>query len=182
MNLDAARTLTLESLGEIPVVPPEAADFYKQNCMVCFHSQGHRSGVGLKVVYKDSNETYQVYWSGEVTRELIRAYADLVQATEPAACAIALLLIQELTELTGVEQATRGTAVDYYLAPKNRDDDLIFNRAARLEASGILEEKGTNTVERRIKEKARRLNREDDLPTFIAIVEFKQPWAKVVEA
>jgi len=150
--------------------------------MVCFDSQGHRSGIGLEVVYRDSNEAYQVYWSGEVTRELIRAYADLVQATESAACAIALLIIQELTEFTGVEQATRGTTVDYYLAPQNRGGDLIFNRAARLEASGILEEKGTNTVERRIKDKVKRLKREHDLPTFIAIVEFKQPWAKVVEA
>ena len=182
MNLDVAQKLTLESLGEIPVIPSEAADFYKQNCMVCFDSQGHRSGVGLNVVYKDSNEIYHICWSDEVTGELIRAYADLVEATQKAACAIALLLIQTLTEFTAIEQSTRGTTIDYYLALQNQDGDLIFNRAARLEASGILEEKGTNTVERRVKEKLRRLKPEGGLPTLVAIVEFSQPWSKVVEA
>ena len=181
MSPDIVRKLTLDSLEEVPVVM-DAAGFYKQNCMVCFDNQGHKSGVKMNVTYKNSNETYQVYWSGNVTDQLKRARADLVEAVQFAACAITFLLVGELTEFTAIEQATRGTTIDYYLAPKNQKDDLlIFNYAARLEISGILEENESNTVEGRIGQKLNRLKPDGDLPALITVVEFSQPWSKMVE-
>jgi hypothetical protein len=181
MSSDIAHKLTLDSLEEIPVVI-EGAGFYKQNCMVCFDNQGHKSGVELGVVYKGSNEICQVYWSGSVTTQLKRARADLVEAVQFAACAITFLLVQEFTEFTTIEQAARRTTVDYYLAPKKqRDDELIFNGAPRLEISGILRESEGNTVEARVKEKLGRLIPDGDLPTLIVVVEFGQPWSKMVE-
>jgi hypothetical protein len=182
MSPGIAHKLTLESLEEIPVVM-EAAAFYKQNCMVCLDNQGHRSGVDLGVMYKGSNETCHVYWSGDVTDQLRRARADLVEAVKFAADAITFLLVQELTDFTTIEQATRGTTVDYYLAPKSQKDNLlIFNRAVRLEISGILAENEGNTVEGRVKKKLDRLKADEDLPTLITVVEFSRPWSKVVEA
>ncbi len=69
----------------------------------------------------------------------------------------------------------------YYLIGKIQNTDLIFNEAeARLEVSGILSETTGNTVKARIKEKRERLTPED-LPTFIVIVEFSNPYAKVVK-
>jgi hypothetical protein len=144
------------------------------------------------VIREGTTDTYyQVYWTGEVTDELMRQYAgtsrklnDYAPTTrtiDDAACAIALLLIRELTEYTAVSKARVGTTVDYYLIPKTQNTNLIFNEAeARLEVSGILSETKSNTVKARIKEKRERLTK-NDMPTFIVIVEFSNPYAKVVK-
>jgi hypothetical protein len=58
-------------------------------------------------------------------------------------------------------------------------DDLIFNYAARLEASGILREDESNTIDGRLNEKLKRLK--PGLLTFIIIVEFSYPKSKVVK-
>lgn len=86
--------------------------------------------------------------------------------------------------MTIVQQAQKGTTVDYYLASKQGDDFLIFNNTARLEVSGILSETESNSVEDRIGDKRRRLKPDptSGLPTLISVVEFSQPWSKVVEA
>lgn len=173
--------ISLDSLGKLRVITDDAAGYYREKCMVCFDNQDHGSGVLLGLVYGDLNGTCRIVWSGEVTDELLRNHADLVRAAEDAACAIALCLVQEFTEFAAFEQASRGTTVDYYLANDLSNDDLLFNRAARLEVSGILSESGDNTVDGRIRVKRRRLKPEGDLPTYIAIVEFSRPWSKLVE-
>jgi len=86
--------------------------------------------------------------------------------------------------------SSKGNGIDYYLADRDTGDDLIFNRAAVLEVSGILEANESNTVERRIAAKRRRLREYAasptattvDLPTYICVVEFGRPHAKVVLA
>ncbi len=173
-------SLTLESLGTgIPVLLPEAVGFYKQNCMVCFDDQGHASGVSLPLLYGSQNRTFSICWTGEVTERMRAAYKDIIRATDNAACAIALLVIREVTEFTAIEQATRGTTVDYYLGSKDEPGDLIFNHKARLEASGILRENVSNTIEARIKEKKDRLK--GGLPAYVVIVEFGGPVSKMVK-
>jgi hypothetical protein len=181
MNKALVKSLNLRSLGDgIPVIPIEAIGFYQQNCMICFDSQQHRSGVTLTVHHKASSDTFfQVLWDGDVTDDLRRAYRDLVKATEIAACAIALLIIRENTDFSAFEQAARGTTIDYYLCYK-KSDELIFNYAARLEVSGILKEDASNTVGNRLKEKLKRLK--PGLPCFIIVVEFSAPKSLVVEA
>jgi hypothetical protein len=106
------------------------------------------------------------------------------------ACAIALLIIPELTNLLAVEQSATGDGVDYYLSDPNSNDDLIFNHAAHLEVSGIFAETEANTVDRRIATKRRRIAKlaasstsdTTELPTYICIVEFSHPKTKVVLA
>jgi hypothetical protein len=139
--------LDIDSLADgIPVIDEEAVGFYKLNCMASFYNQGHASGVKLKVEYENVNKTFEVCWSGDMTSQQKRNYADLNRATDHAACAIALLLIKEMTELTAIEQARIGTSVDYYLIPKAQNNNLIVNQAtARLEISGILCQNESNT-------------------------------------
>ncbi|MDM8519458.1 hypothetical protein QUF64_05370 [Anaerolineales bacterium HSG6] len=174
--------LNLESLENgIPVIPTGAAQFYKQNCMVCLYQHGHKSGVNLTVEYQDTELVFTVSWLDEVDETLLRAYADLIRATDHAACGLALLLIRELTDYTAIEQACIGTTIDYYLVPKKTDGDLIFNDTARLEVSGILQENRANTVQARINQKQKRLKPSLGLPTFIVVIEFSKPWSKVVK-
>lgn len=173
--------IVLESLEHgIPVIPSEAAGFYKQNCMVCLHYHKHRSGVHLNVHFEDTENNFELVWTGETTEQLMRSYADLRRATDNAACAIALLLIRELTSYTAIEQSNIGTSIDYYLAPQDQDETLIFNRTARLEVSGILNENENNTVETRIRSKIKRLKLDSSLPAIIVVVEFSKPWSKMV--
>jgi hypothetical protein len=183
MSTGTAQKLTLESLSVgIPVIPEEAVGFYKQNFMVCFYENGHKSGVSLTVSYDNLDSVFQIFWTGDITEDLLRAYRETKRCTDFAACAIALILVRELTEFTAVEQSCIGTTIDYYLIPQKQESDLIFNRAARLEVSGILSENEDNTVENRISRKIRRLKPEGDLPDLIAVVEFSKPWSKMVKA
>jgi hypothetical protein len=175
--------IRLESLGNgIPVIPDDAVAFYKNNCMVCFHLTGHASGVRLAVHYNGLIRQADICWTGQISQQLLMAHGDLKKATDFAACTIALMLVRELTEYTAIEQSAEGTTIDYYLTEQQPDNDLIFNRAARLEVSGILSETPNNTVDGRIRRKTRRLKPESDLTDFIVVVEFSKPWSKMVEA
>ena len=112
-------TIQLESLSSgIYVITPEAVGFYKENCMVCFNHNGHSSGLTLRVEGINEKRVFKISWNGDVTDAIIRAYGDLKRATDNAACAIALLLVRELTNFTAIEQAYIGTTIDYYLAQR----------------------------------------------------------------
>ena len=179
--MNADKTISLDTLDNgIPVIPGEAAAFYKQNCMICFNICGHNSGVILATVYDDQNLKIEICWDGQVTDELCRAYRDLQKATEFASCALALLLVRELTDYVTIEQSVRGTTIDYYLVPKDQNSNFFFNYAARLEVSGILKENPQNSVEKRITQKLKRLKKEEGLEDLIIIVEFSRPWSKIV--
>lgn len=176
-----SQIILLDSLSEgIPVIPLEAAGFYKQNCMVCLHRQGHSSGTSMNVHYNETNQSYVVKWNGEITDQILSAYRDESKNVDFAACTIALILIRELTEYTTIEQSALGTTIDYYLVSERPNDKLLFNHAARLEVSGINHENPDNTVDDRIKSKKRRLKKEGDLLDIIAVVEFGKPWSKMV--
>jgi hypothetical protein len=184
-----AKHIHLEALADrAPVITPTSAGFYKENCMMCLSEQGHFSGVALQVEFESVREPVTVSWEGTVTEQMIRAYGDKNRRTDVGACTIALLLIPEFTEFVAVEQSATGTGIDYYLTSGRTDDELIFNNAAYLEVSGIQAENENNTIEDRIQSKRRRLLRRpntslgvtSDLPTYICIVEFSKPQAKVV--
>jgi len=174
--------LNLEELEQrVVVLTKQAADFYRENALVCLSNQQHSTGCPILARFNDESYQFVLRWAGEVDAHMKRCYRDLVQATEYAACAIGLLLVENLTEFVGVEQAVRGSTVDYYLAYKDDDDDLPFNHAARLEVTGILAETEHNTIQKRINAKKRRHEPEQDLPTLVAVVEFGEPKAVLEE-
>lgn len=177
------KTLDLDALSiDIPVITSDAAGFYIESCMVCIDNQGHMSGVELSVDDRGNNERFELMWAGNVTEQLRNSYRDLVRATDFGACAIALLLVGELTNYSVVKQAAIGTTVDYFLSSDYNDDTLIFNDSARLEVSGILSEKGRNTVRARIQSKLRRLQPSAILPALIIVVEFSHPKSALVQS
>ena len=147
------------------------------------HRNGHSSGVKLRVENNTkSPATFEVFWGGDISDRILYAFRDTNKAVDFAACAIALILVCELTDLTAIEQSVVGTTIDYYLGSQDDADDvLIFNRKARLEVSGILTENEQNTVDDRVRTKLRRLDKKDSLPALIVVVEFGQPWSKLVQ-
>jgi hypothetical protein len=178
------RRLKIEDLYKAtPVIPAGAVGFYKENCMVCFNSQEHKSGVKLEVSHLGQSHVFEVIWDGEVTHQLLRAYQDDNKITDFAACTIALMLVTELSDYVAIQQSSVGTTIDYYLVSKedSQDDTLIFNHSAYLEISGIRHENPSNTVEGRIREKKQRLKKPENKPTLISVVEFGRPYTRTVE-
>ncbi len=183
MTHPPSNRLVLESLAEgIPVISCGCHSIYLERCLFCLDRAGHESGVNLGIMIDDkgavSENNYSLEWSTEINDALRRRHADDWSSTEYGAYAIAFLLVREMTPYTAIEQANRGTAVDYYLSDKTRDDDLIFNHAARLEVSGI-GSGGTTEIDSRLKSKLKRL-KNNAIPVYIVIVEHGTPRAKFV--
>lgn len=182
VNYNPPKMIDLESLADgNPVITANAVGFYVENCMVCFENQKHKSGVQLKLILDNIEEKATFNWSRSITQQILNAYRDLRRATDHASCAIALLLLREFTQYQAIEQANIGTTIDYYLSPKSTENDkLIFNSSAYLEVSGILQENPGNTIDQRIRSKRNRLKTNRDLPVIIIVLEFSQPWSKMV--
>jgi len=174
--------LILDKLkGGIPAITSDFVGTLAEAGAVCFESANHQSGVELDVIIT-KNEIIElkcnVYWQ-DVTDQMRRCYGDLEVTTEHGAYGVAILLILSLTDYTVVERSRKGTGFDYWLARKN---DILFQKSARLEVSGIL--KGdTNTIKARVNTKLNQVKRSDNLrlPVYIVVVEFSNPLSQVVQ-
>lgn len=183
------RGIQLDDLAtHAPALTTAMAMFYRENCMVCMDNQGHTTGVMMEVNFADTHEGTSVSWHGTVTDATRASYDDREKRVDFGACgAIALLLMPEFAGLRAVRPSAKGNAIDYYLAPPD-EEHLIFNEGAVLEVSGIQAENPRNTVADRIYRKRRRLHdlrasvtsQTPDPPTYICVVEFGQPKARVV--
>ena len=137
--------------------------------------QGHRSGVAMEV---DGTyiQTFRVIWGYTTNDGMRRCYQDEEQTTEWAACGIALLLIQKLTDYAPISRSRKGTGFDYWLGTHQDTDDNIFLNQARLEVSGI--RKGSDTqINRRLREKIDQPNPSNStlLSVYAVVVEFSRP-------
>ena len=110
-----------------------------------------------------------------------RCWNDQDYATEQGAYSVALLLIQRLTSFTVVERSRRGTGFDYWLGNVSDSAELPFEKSARLEVSGIRRGE-RRQVRSRVTLKGAQVQAVDSLsPAYIAVIEFSQPLAWVVE-
>ena len=177
------KDLYLDDLSEgIPVISKRSAGYFVEACMVCLDSQQHSSGVVLIVKTDQDKPCYNIYWENAVGEQLRRSFGgNHNKTTENGATAIALMLIRELTEYTAIQEAFIGSTVDYFLTSKEEiDDTLIFNNIeAYCEIRGIRQEGKGNTILGALRKKTKRLNTPQDLPTFIVVVEFSQPFCRI---
>jgi hypothetical protein len=116
-----------------------------------------------------------------------RTYADLQETVEWGASGVAAVAIERLENLTVYERSPKsGHGFDYFLIPADQegdpDDDNFFAEATHiLEVSGTLQA-DRRELEERVTEKLRRLRRrEQPLPAFVLVVDFKHYRAKLVK-
>jgi hypothetical protein len=181
--LDRTRNLVLECLKDgIPAITSDFGGTLAQAGAVCFESANHQNGIELDVSVSSEDRSfevkYKVYWP-DVTDQMRRCYGDLEVTTELGAYGVAFLLILSLTDYTVVERSRKGTGFDYWLG---RKDDVLFQKSARLEVSGI--RKGDiNTIKARVNTKLNQVKRSDNLrlPVYIVVVEFSNPLSQVVQ-
>lgn len=177
------RNLVLEQLRDkIPKFTNTFGNFMAESGAVCFESSEHQNGTKLAVhvSFEDENfdVEYNVYWQC-VTEQMLHSHGDPEVATEYGAYGVAILLILSLTDYTVIERSRKGTGFDFWLAKK---DDILFQKAARLEVSGILNG-DSNTIKARINAKLNQVRRSDDLglPAYIVVVEFSSPLSQVIQ-
>ena len=144
-------------------------------------SQGHNQRVHLNVI-GCVNNTYALAWP-RVTDQTLRTWADLQEATEYGATAIAVLLAKREVGYAVIERAVKGTGIDYWLGHETSGPP--FQHKARLEVSGILSVKGSyNDVARAVASRVRQKLRQTrpssgSLPAYVIVVEFGTPLAEV---
>jgi len=176
--------LDLDTLGSgIPALTKGKATVLKESCIWSLLKCRHKNGVKLCTINCDKQACYMICWEDRDIdiKAILRAY-NKDDAVEYGAEAITLLLIREQTFYTAIRRAVTGTGIDYWLGFKSKDKTNIFTDAdARLEISGILQERGNNTIKNRIKIKLKQtLPTDHTFPVFVSVIEFSQPRAEMV--
>lgn len=174
--------LDLNELGNgLPAITPEWGGALAQAAGVCLESQGHRQGVLLRVAGYVNN-TYPLDWP-LINDQVRRTWADLQEATEYGATAIAVLLVKKEAGYAVVERSAKGTGIDYWLG--HEAEGPPFQSKARLEVSGILSVEGSDSdvekaVAKRVREKRKQTQPSSgSLPAYVVVVEFGSPLGEV---
>lgn len=163
----------------MPGISPRVGSYLCEASSYCLTLKNHISGVELDV--KGHHPSFfEVVWDNEIDEQTRRTWNDIQELTEYGATGIAVLLTNKLTEFTVIERAPKnGGGVDYYLGHKNLDS---FEKAARLEISGILEETKSNNISGRIRLKIKQVSRfRNDLPVYVVVIEFGKPTSEIVK-
>ena len=160
-----------------PGITPAKGSTLAEAATICFTHCNHKPGVKLNVS-GDYTEDFSILWDTP-TEQMVRAYADLEEATEDGASAIGILVSMSLIGYTVVKRSWKTTGIDYWLG---YDSDPLFQNKARLEVSGILI--GSSAIiNARLKQKLKQTKQSDDsrLPALIIVTEFGTPKSKVKE-
>jgi len=132
----------------------------------------------------DLSESSVQIKSKKVTQEMKNSHnSTQTRTTENAACAVAFVVINKLANYVITHQCCKGDYFDYYIEKQNeqREEKMLQNSVARLEVSGIKEEKAGNTIRDRIKDKILQVekNRSSNLPCYIIVSEFSNKISEV---
>jgi hypothetical protein len=146
-----------------------------EGCIVCLSRQNHNSSGTFLELIGDQNIITALTWDNIFDDQLDRTWKDQFYATEHGAVCISILIALKLTDYTIIEKSVRKNGFDYWLGEK---DDILFQKKARLEVSGIFN--GTDKdVSKRFKVKIKQTDQSDSLkiPAYIGVVEFSKPIA-----
>jgi len=158
-------------------IEPARGTSFAHAAVVCLEEGSHLSGVPM-LVDGDFHSEFRVFWR-KINDQIRRSWADFQDATEKGAYGVAALLIVRLTENTVVERARKGKGFDYWLGPRNGGAEL-FQNAARLEVSGILRG-DAGDIRQRLKAKLAQIKPDRRFASFVVVVEFGKPTARMVK-
>lgn len=116
----------------------------------------------------------------ELTDQLVASYADLQEATELGAQAIAMFALEKFFDRKLIQRAAKGGGYDFYVS-QSSSGGANFLDGDKCEVSGILNSKDPNEVSKRVKEKQKRLSLYGTLGTaYIVVADFRKNRCKVV--
>jgi len=110
-----------------------------------------------------------------------RTHSDLEESTEYGAYAIGIVIAVKVTGSPCVERSAKGTGIDFWLAD-NSDERGLFQRAARLEVSGVFRG-AEKTIATRVEQKLSQTTPTDaqGLPVYVAVIEFGSPEVRLLK-
>ncbi len=183
LNLDDLADPTY--IHDHPGLTLDLARAQREACLVCLLHHNHAPGVTLHLDGNHAPGTSpELIWQIPLPANAPQAHADLQDATEAGAVALAILLVTQYTPYRIAQRAVKGFGFDYYLAPRDEyapppEHNFLKNRI-HLEVSGILTERRGNTRQARLKRKQLRFHRlNTPTPRLIIIVAFNQPAATI---
>jgi hypothetical protein len=169
------KTLDLELLrqGIKDCITPNLGGFMCDCAIASLHRQNHENTILLHLKDDEKEQILNLVWTTEISKQLLVSTNDKDVSADYGAMAIALLLTQILTKYRYFERSHKGTGIDFWLSEKAGDIDF----SARLEISGIHQEKGRNLLSTRLSQKIKQalLSADSKLPLYICITEFHKP-------
>ena len=173
-------TLKLAHLKQgTPALGKATGTVHAECASVCLEHAGHGTTVALHV---HRSRTEYVLERMPVTRKMRSSHIDLPRTTETGACGVAILLVTATQNLVAWP-AYRGGGFDYWLrSPRQPKNSLPFQKAKRLEVSGILS--GTDSeFSNRVNQKLAQSKPSDHTKTaaLAVVVEFGRPQAEVAK-
>lgn len=175
------RGLSLTALVEgAPGLTPQFGACLGEAAAVCLEEQGHSVGV-VFVVDGDCTERFVLDWQ-TIDEQTQKCWADSEVATEHGAYGLAIMLAQELDDLTVLERSRKGTGFDFWLGPIGSKEPL-FQEKVRLEVSGIRNGR-RSAISRRLREKLAQIQQSHrlGLEAVVVVVEFSAPQARMVKS
>ena len=144
---------------------------YWEAARVCL-GRHHSPPASFNITFDDSSMTASVDWSPP-PMDLKAAWNNAIDATEQAACCIAIAATELAYGLHAVIRAETLSGADYYLAPAGSDAEDVEN-LIRLEISGI--DKATpQLIQTRLRQKIKQLqNGAANTPGIASVVGFDQ--------
>ncbi len=170
-------------LGDLKEEIPEISFAFRaimlEATQYCLNFFGHQPGVKLKVT-GIFEEELQLFWEKTtISNAEKKTWQDTKEAARFAAKAIAVLLIKNLTKYNHFERLYQGLGVDFFISV---EESLKDNKQlARLEVSGIFEEKKGNTISDRQRIKKKQIEKSDYLgiSVYIVVAELGTPKANI---
>ena len=99
---------------------------------------------------------------------------------------LSILVVMELTDYNYFERSHQTTGYDFWLDTIDEDNWLGVERQkiAKLEISGIWKASKSNTINMRIAQKIKQVEKvklEEELPFIVSVIEFGTPKAKIIK-
>jgi hypothetical protein len=164
--------LRLTDLGERhPGVTKALGDAYTEAACVCL-SRHHESPIDVEAEYRAEGTECVLPWDPP-TPPVLRAHANVTDATEQGAYAVSFAAVEALAGLVAVRRAETLTGADYYVAPVGADIDDM-ETCLRMEVSGV-DAGGESAVRARLRQKLRQTeNGRSNLPALAAVIGFRE--------
>ena len=172
--------LNLNTIGQdIEGVSQPFGLYMAESAAVCFHSQGHKSGVKLLISDGNTTENGQVEWANEMTNSVLASHLDEKRTTDFGAMGVAVLLACRLTDYTNFKTSRTDNGYDFKLRKKDADGNFM---KATLEVSGIRKETPQNTVKSRLVVKKKQILKRAKKGSinYVSIIEFSKPEANFI--
>lgn len=155
---------------------PDFGPRLSKAAVYCLVEQGHPTGVEFTVSTSGEVFRFGLDWETMIDLSQSKTLPNEEEMTQRGAECLSLLLANEILGLPYFITAQKGTGVDFWL----KSDPFSIFVEAGMEVSGIRKSESGNSLEGRLRQKQEQVRKAGSQNlTYISVVEFSQPEAKV---